>query len=239
NENEESEIIKIGNLNYILKLKEIKIEEVISKEKAKEEIIEKIVLKEINNIDELELDKVDNKLIEKEYFYSDSFLFEKNLNKPKYKIFENEKSGVFIDQDNYYEYRVDIISNNIIPKEQKNIFIQRYLNYNDQKENEVKYYQDQDLQEISTENINYFSRSLKLEDNNLTNEQLENIVLIKKDKSIKIVLEKDIYILNYLEDYLVDSKQIQNLIINIFYNELLNSIKLLYEIEINSELLLQ
>ena len=95
------------------------------------------------------------------------------------------------------------------------------------------------MQEISTENINYFSRSLKLEDNNLTNEQLENIVLIKKDKSIKIVLEKDIYILNYLEDYLVDSKQIQNLIINIFYNELLNSIKLLYEIEINSELLLQ
>ena len=46
-------------------------------------------------------------------------------------------------------------------------------------------------------------------------------------------------ILEYTKDGSIDPESIKNTIVNIFYNELLNAIKSLYEIEINNEKILQ
>ena len=55
----------------------------------------------------------------------------------------------------------------------------------------------------------------------------------------KIALDNDVYILEYTNDGLIDPESIKNTVVNIFYNELLNAIKSLYEIEINNEKILQ
>ena len=113
------------------------------------------------------------------------------------------------------------------------------MNFLKQKNKKINQYDLDDLIEIEVKNINYFLRSLEIEDEKLSEDQLEMVVLIKKEKPIKITLTNNIYILKYNKESLLNSEQIQNTIINIFYNELLNAIKSLYEIEVNNEKLLQ
>jgi hypothetical protein len=62
---------------------------------------------------------------------------------------------------------------------------------------------------------------------------------MKKNQPTKIELDNDVYILEYTDDGSIDPESIKNTVVNIFYNELLNAVKSLYEIEINNEKILQ
>ncbi len=239
NENEVSKVFKVGNLNYIVKLNKINNEIIYPKNEVKEEIINKITDNELKNLNQLELNKINNKFIEKEILYSDNFLFEENLNKNNYKIYEDQKEGTFKNKDKYYEYKITKISINKIPLIEKNNFINKYINFINQRDQEINSYNTNDLTEIDVKNINYFLRSLEIKNEKLSEDQLNNVILIKKDKPIKVKLTNKVYILKYIDENSLNSELIQNKIINIFYNELLNAIKSLYKIEINNEKLLQ
>jgi len=239
NENKESGIFKIGDLNYIVKLNKINPAIIYTKQEVKLEIINKIIDDELKNIEILNLDEINNEFIKEENLYSDNFSFRENLDKDNYKIFEGQNEGNFIDKKKYYEYNIIKTSINKIPLNEKNAFINKYMNFLKQKNKKINQYDLDDLIEIEVKNINYFLRSLEIEDEKLSEDQLEMVVLIKKEKPIKITLTNNIYILKYNKESLLNSEQIQNTIINIFYNELLNAIKSLYEIEVNNEKLLQ
>jgi hypothetical protein len=62
---------------------------------------------------------------------------------------------------------------------------------------------------------------------------------MKKNQPTKIALDNEVYILEYTDDGSIDPESIKNTVVNIFYNELLNAVKSLYEIEINNEKILQ
>ena len=68
---------------------------------------------------------------------------------------------------------------------------------------------------------------------------MRKVILMKKNQPTKIALDNDVYILEYTDDGLIDPESIKNTVVNIFYNELLNAVKSLYEIEINNEKILQ
>ena len=68
---------------------------------------------------------------------------------------------------------------------------------------------------------------------------MRKVILMKKNQPTKIALDNDVYILEYTDDGSIDPESIKNTVVNIFYNELLNAVKSLYEIEINNEKILQ
>jgi hypothetical protein len=68
---------------------------------------------------------------------------------------------------------------------------------------------------------------------------MRKVILMKKNQPTKITLDNDVYILEYTDDGSIDPESIKNTVVNIFYNELLNAVKSLYEIEINNEKILQ
>ena len=100
NENKESGIFKIGDLNYIVKLNKINPAIIYTKQEVKLEIINKIIDDELKNIEILNLDEINNEFIEEENLYSDNFSFRENLDKDNYKIFEGQNEGNFIDKKN-------------------------------------------------------------------------------------------------------------------------------------------
>ena len=68
---------------------------------------------------------------------------------------------------------------------------------------------------------------------------MRKVILMKKNQPTKIALDNEVYILEYTDDGSIDPESIKNTVVNIFYNELLNAVKSLYEIEINNEKILQ
>ena len=68
---------------------------------------------------------------------------------------------------------------------------------------------------------------------------MRKVILMKKNQPTKIALDNEVYILEYTDDGSIDPESIKNTVVNIFYNELLNAVKSLYEIEINNEKIIQ
>ena len=238
-EKEVSDIFKVGDLNYIVKLNNIISQKIYEKKEVEEEIITNIIKEELKNIDKLNLNEINNGFIEEEVLYTDSFSFKENLNKKEYRIVEDKENGNFINNDKYYEYQIIKSSTSDIPQDKKNRFIKKYTNFLKQKSEKKNQYNDDDLIEVEVKNINYFLRSLELENNILSEDQLKDVILIKKEKPIKIIVNNKVYVLKYYKESLLNSDQIKITITNIFYNELLNAIKSLYDIEVNNEQLLQ
>ena len=222
-----------------MKLNNINLQKIYEKKEVKEEIITKIIEKELKNIDKLNLKEINNKFIEEEVLYTDSFSFKENLSKNDYRIVENKENGNFINSDKYYEYQIIKSSTSDIPQDRKNNFIKKYTNFLKQKSEKKNQYNDDNLIEVEVKKINYFLRSLELENSILSEDQLKDVILIKKEKPIKVIVDNKVYVLKYDEQSLLNSDQIKITITNIFYNELLNAIKSLYEIEVNNEQLLQ
>ena len=239
NEKQESDIFKVGDLNYIVKLNNIISQKIYEKKEVEEEIITNIIEEELKNIDKLNLNEMNNGFIEEEVLYTDSFSFKENLSKKDYRIVEDKENGNFINNDQYYEYQIIKSSTSDIPQDKKNNFIKKYTNFLKQKNEKKNQYNDDNLIEVEIKNINYFLRSLELENNILSEDQLKNVILIKKEKPLKVIVNNKVYVLKYYKESLLNSDQIKITITNIFYNELLNAIKSLYDIEVNNEQLLQ
>ena len=238
-ENQASNIFNIGDLNYILKLIEKNEEKTYSISEKRNEIKEQIIQNEINNINSINLNEVNSRYIDKELYFTDNFLFKENLMKDNYPIFENQEKGNFKDANYYYDYTITKISVDSIPVAERDIFVNKFLNFNFKKDTNIDQFTPDELLELKTIKANYFSRSIDLEGQVLTEDQMRKVILMKKNQPTKIMLDNDVYILEYTDDGSIDPESIKNTVVNIFYNELLNAVKSLYEIEINNEKILQ
>jgi len=238
-ENQASDIFNIGDLNYILKLIEKNEEKTYSISEKRNEIKEQIIQNEINNINSINLNEVNSRYIDKELYFTDNFLFKENLMKDNYPIFENQEKGNFKDANYYYDYTITKISVDSIPVADRDIFVNKFLNFNFKKDTNIDQFTPNELLELKTIKANYFSRSIDLEGQVLTEDQMRKVILMKKNQPTKIMLDNDVYILEYTDDGSIDPESIKNTVVNIFYNELLNAVKSLYEIEINNEKILQ
>ena len=236
---QDSDIFNVGDLNYILKLKEKNEQKTYSVSEKSNEIRERIIQNEINNINNINLNEVNIRYIDEEIYFTDNFLFKENLMKDNYPIFENQEKGNFKDKSYYYDYTITETSSDNIPLTERDVFINKFLNFNFKKETNIDQFAPDELLELNTIQTNYFSRSINLEDQILAEDQLKKVILMKKKQPTKIILNNDVYILEYTDDGSTDPESIKNTVVNIFYNELLNAIKSLYEIEINNEKILQ
>ena len=237
--NQTSDIFNIGDLNYIIKLIEKNKEKTYSISEKRNEIKEQIIQNEINNINSINLNEVNSRYIDKEIYFTDNFLFKENLMKDNYPIFENQEKGNFKDANYYYDYTITKISVDSIPVAERDIFVNKFLNFNFKKDTNIDQFTSDELLELKTIKANYFSRSIDLEGQVLTEDQMRKVILMKKNQPTKITFDNDVYILEYTNDGLIDPESIKNTVVNIFYNELLNAVKSLYEIEINNEKILQ
>ena len=238
-ENQASNIFNIGDLNYILKLIEKNEEKTYTISEKRNEIKEQIIQNEINNINSINLNEINSRYIDKELYFTDNFLFKENLMKDNYPIFENQEKGNFKDANYYYDYTITKISVDSVPVAERDIFINKFLNFNFKKDTNIDQFTPNELLELKTIKANYFSRSIDLEGQVLTEDQMRKVILMKKNQPTKIMLDNDVYILEYTDDGSIDPESIKNTVVNIFYNELLNAVKSLYEIEINNEKILQ
>ena len=183
----------------------------------------------------------DNKSIIKQYLkkyevYSNSFNFIENIPEQFQTFNFNKFEDEFIQENFFYNYRVieidpEDLSNNI-----KNDFIASYSNFQN---NIEKNHTIEDLVEKGSIKVNYFTDSLSIKGFFIPEEDLENIITIKKDDLLKIILPNEVVYLSVNDINSIQPLEIKQNIINQIYSNIINQIKKDLEIEVNNQQLLQ
>ena len=183
----------------------------------------------------------DNKSIIKQYLkeyevYSNSFNFIENIPEQFQTFNFNKFEDEFIQENFLYNYRVieidpEDLSNNI-----KNNFISSYSNFQN---NIEKNHTIEDLVEKGSIKVNYFTDSLSIKGFFIPEEDLENIITIKKDNLLKIILPNEVVYLSVNDINSIQPLEIKQNIINQIYSNIINQIKKDLEIEVNNQQLLQ
>ena len=183
----------------------------------------------------------DNKSIIKQYLkeyevYSNSFNFIENIPEQFQTFNFNKFEDEFIQENFFYNYRVieidpEDLSNNI-----KNDFISSYSNFQN---NIEKNHTIEDLVEKGSIKVNYFTDSLSIKGFFIPEEDLENIITIKKDNLLKIILPNEVVYLSVNDINSIQPLEIKQNIINQIYSNIINQIKKDLEIEVNNKQLLQ
>lgn len=183
----------------------------------------------------------DNKSIIKQYLkeyevYSNSFNFIENIPEQFQTFNFNKFEDEFIQENFFYNYRVieidpEDLSNNI-----KNNFISSYSNFQN---NIEKNHTIEDLVEKGSIKVNYFTDSLSIKGFFIPEEDLENIITIKKDNLLKIILPNEVVYLSVNDINSIQPLEIKQNIINQIYSNIINQIKKDLEIEVNNQQLLQ
>ena len=183
----------------------------------------------------------DNKSIIKQYLkeyeiYSNSFNFIENIPEQFQTFNFNKFEDEFIQENFFYNYRVieidpEDLSNNI-----KNDFISSYSNFQN---NIEKNHTIEDLVEKGSIKVNYFTDSLSIKGFFIPEEDLENIITIKKDDLLKIILPNEVVYLTVNDINTIQPLEIKQNIINQIYSNIINQIKKDLEIEVNNQQLLQ
>ena len=183
----------------------------------------------------------DNKSIIKQYLkeyevYSNSFNFIENIPEQFQTFNFNKFEDEFIQENFFYNYKVieidpEDLSNNI-----KNDFISSYSNFQN---NIEKNHTIEDLVEKGSIKVNYFTDSLSIKGFFIPEEDLENIITIKKDNLLKIILPNEVVYLSVNDINTIQPLEIRQNIINQIYSNIINQIKKDLEIEVNNQQLLQ
>ena len=183
----------------------------------------------------------DNKSIIKQYLkeyevYSNSFNFIENIPEQFQTFNFNKFEDEFIQENFFYNYRVieidpEDLSNNI-----KNDFISSYSNFQN---NIEKNHTIEDLVEKGSIKVNYFTDSLSIKGFFIPEEDLENIITIKKDNLLKIILPNEVVYLSVNDINSIQPLEIKQNIINQIYSNIINQIKKDLDIEVNNQQLLQ
>jgi len=183
----------------------------------------------------------DNRSIIKQYLkeyevYSNSFNFIENIPEQFQTFNFNKFEDEFIQENFFYNYRVieidpEDLSNNI-----KNDFISSYSNFQN---NIEKNHTIEDLVEKGSIKVNYFTDSLSIKGFFIPEEDLENIITIKKDNLLKIILPNEVVYLSVNDINSIQPLEIKQNIINQIYSNIINQIKKDLKIEVNNQQLLQ
>ena len=95
------------------------------------------------------------------------------------------------------------------------------------------------LTEKGSIKVNYFTDSLSIKGFFIPEDDLENIITIKKNDLLKIVLPNEVVYLSINDVSSIQPEDIKQNIINQIYSNIINQIKKDLEIEVNNQQLLQ
>ena len=234
---EVSETINIGDKFFYIK--KINFNDISIKkfDEVRDSIKDNILQTEISNFEI----SPENKSIIKQYLkeyevYSNSFNFIENIPEQFQTFNFNKFEDEFIQENFFYNYRVieidpEDLSNNI-----KNDFISSYSNFQN---NIEKNHTIEDLVEKGSIKVNYFTDSLSIKGFFIPEEDLENIITIKKNDLLKIILPNEVVYLSVNDINSIQPLEIKQNIINQIYSNIINQIKKDLEIEVNNQQLLQ
>ena len=234
---EVSKAINIGDKFFYIK--KINFNDISIKkfDEVRDSIKDNILQTEISNFEI----SPENKSIIKQYLkeyevYSNSFNFIENIPEQFQTFNFNKFEDEFIQENFFYNYRVieidpEDLSNNI-----KNDFISSYSNFQN---NIEKNHTIEDLVEKGSIKVNYFTDSLSIKGFFIPEEDLENIITIKKDDLLKIILPNEVVYLSVNDINSIQPLEIKQNIINQIYSNIINQIKKDLEIEVNNQQLLQ
>ena len=234
---EVSKAINIGDKFFYIK--KINFNDISIKkfDEVRDSIKDNILQTEISNFEITPENKSIIKQYLKEYeVYSNSFNFIENIPEQFQTFNFNKFEDEFIQENFFYNYRVieidpEDLSNNI-----KNDFISSYSNFQN---NVEKNHTIEDLVEKGSIKVNYFTDSLSIKGFFIPEEDLENIITIKKNDLLKIILPNEVVYLSVNDINSIQPLEIKQNIINQIYSNIINQIKKDLEIEVNNQQLLQ
>jgi hypothetical protein len=233
---ETSQAIQIGNKYFYVKKVDFN-EKTISEFKDVQEIIKnEIIVTEINDFNFIENKEKLTNYSQKSLLYSNSFNFSKNIPDKFNFINFNSFEGQTINDGYLYDFSVIEIDKDELSSELKNKFLDSYSNY---KMNIDKDYEINKLNNKGTVTVNYFTDSLTIKGFVISKNDLENVVSIKNDELLKIILPNEVIYLNVKSYGKINPINIKQNIVNQIYSKIIEQLKKDIEIEVDNEQLLK
>ncbi len=228
--------IPIGEKFFYVKKRAFNEKKLLKFVDVKDEIKKEIIITELSEFDYIENKedlinyRVDN------IYYSNSFNFLENIPSEFNFINFNTLEGQSIKEDFLYDYSVIEIEKNDLSNVIKNKFL---LSHSIFKENIEKNHKIDDLKNMGNIKVNYFTDSLTIKGFFISEEDLENIVSIKEDELLKIVLPNEVIYLKINSYSSIDPINIKQNIVNLIYSQIIEQVKKEIDIEINNDQLLK
>ena len=176
--------------------------------------LNEVKVQKIKNFDEAK-EEINKKLIQNEIDNFDSSNISDKMNKYK---------DSFIFYSNTFNF------------EMKKKFIESYDAY---KEDNIRFHSENNLIKAGNVQVNYFTDSLTIKGFFLSEEDLENVVTIKENNQLKVILPNEVIYLKIREVNKIDPLNIKQNIVNLIYSTIINEIKNNYEIEVNNQEILK
>ena len=234
--NEVSPPIQIGEKYFFVKLNEVKEQKIKNFDEAKEEINKKLIQNEIDNFDSSNISDQMNKYKDSFIFYSNTFNFLENIPEEFHFISFNDFDNSLIHEEKLIEYSVKNSQESELSTEMKKKFIESYDAY---KEDNIRFHSENNLIKAGNVQVNYFTDSLTIKGFFLSEEDLENVVTIKENNQLKVILPNEVIYLKIREVNKIDPLNIKQNIVNLIYSTIINEIKNNYEIEVNNQEILK
>jgi len=233
---ETSQAIQIGNKYFYIKKIDFN-EKIISEFKVVQEIIKnEIIMTEVNDFNFAENKEKLTNYSQNSLLYSNSFNFSKNIPNNFNFINFNSFEGQTINGGYLYDFSVIEIDKDDLSSELRNKFLVSYSNY---KMNIDKDYEMNKLKNKGTVKVNYFTDSLTIKGFFISKNDLENVVSIKNDELLKIILPNEVIYLNVKSYGKIDPINIKQNIVNQIYSKIIEQLKRDIEIEVDNEQLLK
>ena len=233
---ETSKAIQIGNKYFYIKKIDFN-EKIISEFKDVQEIIKnEIIMTEVNDFNFAENKEKLTNYSQNSLLYSNSFNFSKNIPNNFNFINFNSFEGQTINDGYLYDFSVIEIDKDDLSSELRNKFLVSYSNY---KMNIDKDYEMNKLKNKGTVKVNYFTDSLTIKGFFISKNDLENVVSIKNDELLKIILPNEVIYLKVKSYGKIDPINIKQNIVNQIYSKIIEQLKRDIEIEVDNEQLLK
>ncbi len=231
-----SDAIEIGNRFFYIKKINFEKSFIKDLDEVRDEVRKSILQSEINEIDISNINQSLKLYSNENVFYSNSFNFIENIPQDYQFINFNNFEDQLIENNFLFDYVVEEVSGDELQEDKKNNFL---LSYSIYKNNIDKSHKDEELINMGSVKVNYFTDSLTIKGFFVSDEDLENIVSIKSTELLKIILPNEVLYLKQSNEGKIDSSNIKQNIINQIYSDIINQLKLDIEIEVNNEQLLQ
>jgi hypothetical protein len=177
-----------------------------------------------------------NKYKDSFIFYSNTFNFLENIPEEFHFINFNDFDNSLIHEKKLIEYSVKNSQESELSTEMKKKFIESYDAY---KEDIIRFHSKNNLIKAGNVQVNYFTDSLTIKGFFLSEEDLENVVTIKENNQLKVILPNEVIYLKIREVNKIDPLNIKQNIVNLIYSTIINEIKNNYEIEVNNQEILK
>ncbi len=233
---DEGNNIKIGEKYFFVKLLSLEEEYQRTLENVYEDVVATLTKLEIENFTLTNNIKNLDSYITNQIFFSNSFNFLENIPDQYNFINFSQSSGEVKKDDFLFQFNIQKIFKEDLPLEFKEKFLNSFSNY---KKNIDISHNDELLKKAGTVKVNYFTDSLTIKNNFIEPEILEEIIIIKKDQKLKVVLLNEVIYLDINSIGSIDSLNIKQNIVNLIYSKIIKEIKETLDIEVDNEQLLQ